>query len=203
MFLKKLCKLDQEALLMHAVVLACSEAEALWDGKTFDELTSNDRFATLELSDKGPIFDCLVSMILECLPDADSSVSYYFDQFSIDDVKGALEEILGELPLGQVNDSVARLKAIEIFQKILFNGGESEDVEEDLIFFKSPESAKIALFELFNLAMSEGAVSDLKKTYITSFAEYYKVEDFIQKDIFELASEINAQIGKAISLILE
>lgn len=199
MFLKKLTDEEKYEFMKHATLLAFSEAPALWGGKRLDELTSKDRHLSLDVSMRGAVFESLFKLKAECLPDESTDIYDFFEDVSfVDyDIKRAVEE----LPMHKADDSESRLIISEALQEAIFNG--DEDDEEDEGLFASPSSAKLAVFELILLASSEGDISEVKMSLISNFAKKYSVEEFVVDDLLSQAREINSQVSRALSLILE
>lgn len=76
-----------------------------------------------------------------------------------------------------------------------------EELEEHTT--SRPETPKIMLFEMFLLALCDGAISPIEQELLKSFQRHYQLEDFIFDELLERAETFNAEVSKTIALVLE
>ncbi len=62
---------------------------------------------------------------------------------------------------------------------------------------------KIILFQLFLVALRDGQISNIEWMLLKEIQLYYKLPDFIFKDLLDRAESLNSEMSKTLALILE
>ncbi|MBP2850146.1 hypothetical protein [Dickeya oryzae] len=186
---------EKKALLVDlARLLTLSDNPLRWDGKTKDELTSDSNLNNMSIHK-----DALETALLEELEQysAGSTVSpnVFFGGFgpSSTTTEHGLIEKLKSYPLAVIDAPETRIQAATAVLKILLADKTIEDIA----------TPKIILFQLFLVALKDGQISSIEWMLLKEIQIYFKIPDFIFKDLLDRAEALNNEMSKTIALILE
>lgn len=200
MLIKLLSHSEKKLLLKLCKLLAISDNDLLWDGKTIDEVTSNTNFNSLSIKqDKQKeelILDLIRSSALKdvsCSTRASTLDDENFIRSFSHEIEIRLGNILKELPIHKVNMTANRISAVSGLLGDLLEGFSS----------KKPETPKIMLYELILVALKDGSISEIEMSFLKEFQQRCGIEGFIFDDILERAQSLNAEMAKTLAIIYE
>ena len=204
MYLHMLDKDQQKLFLALAVLLKISDDELLWEGKTLNEITSKTNFNEVSFSESKEEWLMLKRYVLELdkLESSEKELSELFYPIrswissKFMSVYQNFKDFVSEYPIHKQNDYEIRL---EIINKIF-----SEDLEHYIKSINiSPESAKIIIYELQMLSLSDSLVSQTEENIIERLLEIFNIDDDTSEELLECAKETSKQVTKTLALILE
>lgn len=189
MLIKLLSEPEQTLLLGLAELLALSDNPLLWDGKKYDEITSDTDLSELSIQ----INDQEKELITDLLRSAGHDEDYGDSSYLIREVKEFLEDQLKTFPLHKQELAETRMGAAQAALNQLLEEHSTS----------RPEAPKIMLFEMFLVALRDGAISSIEQELLKAFQRHYQLEDFIFDELLERAEALNTEISKTIALVLE
>lgn len=188
MLIKLLPEPETKLLLDLAELLALSDNPALWDGKKYDELTSETDLSNLSIQ--------INEQENELIADLEHSAGHPAHRESnwlTTSVKDRLVEQLKTFAVQKVELPETRVAASQaVLAQLLENQSTTR-----------PETPKIMLFEMFLVALRDGTISSIEFELLKAFQRHYQLEDFIFDDLQERAEALNAEVSKTIALVLE
>lgn len=192
MLMKLLSSSHQSLLIDLSELLALSDNQLLWDGKSADEITSDTNLDKLSIQQN----DLEREIIDEMMRSSDrdykltSSIGYFANR-SI--AKSKLIETLKTYPITKSELPDTRIEsAITVFKELI----EGESFEEISV-------PKIMLYELFLVALQDGHISEVEMAFLKAFQDHFEIEDFMFDDILERAEALTQEMSTTISLVLE
>ncbi len=232
MYLHMLNKEEQELFLSLAILLQISDDEILWDGKTLDELTpaTDMKKVSFVISEQEEIVLLGYLKELDKLSlniDSFDEKSYGairlsknllnldmnnnghtilanfaaalggYSGFSVSVYK-AFIDILAQYPVHKQNDLNTRTEAIKKFFEAHF-----DDILNEIKQKSTPSVAKIFVYELQIMAMSNEELSDTEKMILDRVSELLDIDTVTKEDLLECAIETTKQVARTLALILE
>ena len=188
MLIKLLSEPEQTLLLGLTELLALSDNPLLWDGKEYDAITSNTNLSDLSIQ----INDQEKELITDLQRSAGHE-EYGESSYLIQEIKELLEDQLKTFALHKQELTETRITAS---QAVLTQLLEERPTSR-------PEAPKIMLFEMFLVALRDGAISAIEQELLKAFQCHYQLEDFIFDELLERAEALNAEVSKTIALVLE
>ncbi|ATA18936.1 hypothetical protein EDC48_10233 [Gibbsiella quercinecans] len=187
----KMLPYEKKALLVELDrLLALSDNPLLWDGKTKDELTSDSDLNNLTIQK-----DSLETELLEEMEQYSPGLSDkgVFGGVFSRSAEDNLIEKLKVYPLSRIDAPGSRIQAATAVLKILLEDKKTENLA----------TPKIIIFQLFLVALRDGQISSIEWMLLKDIQLYFKVPDFIFKDLLDRAEELNSEVSKTLSLIIE
>lgn len=210
MLIKLLPKLDKKLLLDLTELLALSDNPVLWDGKKYDEITSNT-----DLDDLSIQIDEQENELIKDLKQSAGLPEHRNSTW----VEYRLVEQLKTFPLNKVELAETRMAASQAVLAQLLEERSTSEPEYVSLTMKMkalrsgtalqeerssrPEDPKIMLFEMFLVALRDGVISSIELELLKAFQRHYQLEDFIFDELLERAEALNAEVSKTIALVLE
>jgi len=192
MLMKLLSSSHQSLLIDLSELLALSDNQLLWDGKSADEITSDTDLDELSIQQN----DLERELIDEMKRSSDNDYHLsarigYFSDRSI--AKSKLIKTLKTYPITKSELPDTRIEsAITVFKELI----EGESFEEISV-------PKIMLYELFLVALQDGHISEVEMAFLKAFQDHFEIEDFMFDDILERAEALTQEMSTTISLVLE
>lgn len=192
MFINMLPEEKKVLLVELARLLALSDNPLLWDGKAKDELTSDSNLNNLSIQK-----NALETELLEEMAQYAPARSYPLPgilevEWDKDTEKRLIEKLKG-FPLSKIDEPESRIQAATSVLKAMLEGKKTEDLA----------TPKIILFQLFLVALRDGQISNIEWMLLKEIQLYYKLPDFIFKDLLDRAESLNSEMSKTLALILE
>lgn len=205
MLIKMLPKPEKGLLLDLLQLLALSDNPILWDGKRYDELTSDTDLSKLSIqvdeSERELISD------LERSSGQSLRGSSSFEGVLAGVLAGGLKS--GKAPTSIVEEQlIAELKTFPIHKMELpeTRVAAAKAVLDKLLEDQSkdrPEPPKIMLFDMILLALRDGSISSIERELLKAFQHHYQIQDFIFEELLDRAEALNSEVSKTIALVLE
>jgi hypothetical protein len=192
MLMKLLSSSHQSLLIDLSELLALSDNQLLWDGKTADEITSDTDLDELSIQQNDLEREFIDEMKRSSDNDYHLSARIgYFSDRSI--AKSKLIKTLKTYPITKSELPDTRIEsAITVFKELI----EGESFEEISV-------PKIMLYELFLVALQDGHISEVEMAFLKAFQDHFEIEDFMFDDILERAEALTQEMSTTISLVLE
>lgn len=186
---------DKKALLVDlAILLALSDNPLLWDGKTKSELTSDSNLNNISIQ-KDVLEEELIKDLEQYSKGSTGTSTTFFGGlgFSNTSTEHRLIEKLKCYPLAVIDAPETRIQAaIAVLRTII-----SDEKIGDVV------PPKIIIFELFLVALRDGQISSIEWMLLKEIQLYFKIPDFIFKDLLDRAEALNNEMSKTLSLIQE
>lgn len=209
MLIKMLLEPEKKLLLNLIQLLALSDNPILWDGKKYDELTSDTDLSSLSIQSDEQESE----LIADLENSAGQSVSRASGLFG-SSVSHALTERLTQAMGALTGTSRVETYLIEELKKFPIHKIElpetriaaAQTVLAQLLEGQSatrPEPPKIMLFEMFLVALRDGSISSIERELLKAFQHHYEIVDFIFEDLLDRAKALNSEVSKTIALVLE
>lgn len=212
MFLHPLNKEDKIKFLAVAKLICLSDNPVLVDGKSADEITGQSDLSKVAFRNAETEEKLMMGYVFECGFDAELLAQIFSTSGAIrTGMGGPLSQSMGSpsrvialvqnkilseiqsLPLVRQNLPEERIRiAAAVLAELL------KDAKESL-----PAVPKIMLFELMQLCLADGIVSNVEQQLLKEFARLHEIEDFIFDDLLERAKGINRATIQAASVIFE
>ncbi len=205
MLIKMLPKPEKGLLLDLLQLLALSDNPILWDGKRYDELTSDTDLSKLSIQ--------VDELERELISDLERSSGQSLRGSS--SFEGVLAGVLagglksGKAPTSIVEEQlIAELKTFPIHKMELpeTRVAAAKAVLVKLLEDQSkdrPEPPKIMLFDMILLALRDGSISSIERELLKAFQHHYQIQDFIFEELLDRAEALNSEVSKTIALVLE
>ncbi|CAD2265264.1 MULTISPECIES: hypothetical protein [Pseudomonadaceae] len=205
MLIKMLPKPEKGLLLDLLQLLALSDNPILWDGKRYDELTSDTDLSKLSIQ--------VDELERELISDLERSSGQSLRGSS--SFEGVLAGVLagglksGKAPTSIVEEQlIAELKTFPIHKMELpeTRVAAAKAVLDKLLEDQSkdrPEPPKIMLFDMILLALRDGSISSIERELLKAFQHHYQIQDFIFEELLDRAEALNSEVSKTIALVLE
>ena len=205
MLIKMLPKPEKGLLLDLLQLLALSDNPILWDGKRYDELTSDTDLSKLSIQ--------VDELERELISDLERSSGQSLRGSS--SVGGVLAGMRagglksGKAPTSIVEEQlIAELKTFPIHKMELpeTRVAAAKAVLDKLLEDQSkdrPEPPKIMLFDMILLALRDGSISSIEFELLKEFQHHYQIQDFIFEELLDRAEALNSEVSKTIALVLE
>ena len=205
MLIKMLPKPEKGLLLDLLQLLALSDNPILWDGKRYDELTSDTDLSKLSIQ--------VDELERELISDLERSSGQSLRGSS--SFEGVLAGVLagglksGKAPTSIVEEQlIAELKTFPIHKMELpeTRVAAAKAVLDKLLEDQSkdrPEPPKIMLFDMTLLALRDGSISSIERELLKAFQHHYQIQDFIFEELLDRAEALNSEVSKTIALVLE
>lgn len=188
MLIKLLPEPEKPLLLDLAELLALSDNPVLWDGKKYDDLTSDTDLNNISIQ-----IDEQENELLADLEHAAGHPEHREPSWLSTSVKNRLIEQLKSFALSRVELPESRMAASQAVLAQLLEGRSTD----------RPEVPKIMLFEMFIVALRDGSISSIEQKLLRALQHHYQIEDFIFDDLLERAKALNDEVSKTIALVLE
>lgn len=104
-----------------------------------------------------------------------------------------LIEKIATYPLHSIPEPETRLMAALAVLKSLLTEKKSE----------FPSVPKLMIFELMQVALFDGNISNIKSKLLNEFKNHYKLEDYVFDELLEQAKVTSREINKTITIIFE
>ncbi|WP_227317328.1 hypothetical protein [Cedecea davisae] len=192
MFINMLPEEKKVLLVELARLLALSDNLLLWDGKAKDELTSDSNLNNLSIQKNAPETELLEEMAQYAPARSYPLPGILEAEWDQDTEKRLIEKLKG-FPLSKIDEPESRIQAATSVLKTLLEGQKMEDLA----------TPKIILFQLFLVALRDGQISNIEWMLLKEIQLYYKLPDFIFKDLLDRAESLNSEMSKTLALILE
>ncbi len=192
MFINMLPEEKKVLLVELARLLALSDKLLLWDGKAKDELTSDSNLNNLSIQKNAPETELLEEMAQYAPARSYPLPGILEAEWDQDTEKRLIEKLKG-FPLSKIDEPESRIQAATSVLKTLLEGQKTEDLA----------TPKIILFQLFLVALRDGQISNIEWMLLKEIQLYYKLPDFIFKDLLDRAESLNSEMSKTLALILE
>lgn len=205
MLIKMLPEPEKGLLLDLLQLLALSDNPILWDGKRYDELTSDTDLSKLSIQ--------VDELERELISDLERSSGQSLRGSS--SFEGVLAGVLagglksGKAPTSIVEEQlIAELKTFPIHKMELpeTRVAAAKAVLDKLLEDQSkdrPEPPKIMLFDMILLALRDGSISSIECELLKAFQHHYQIQDFIFEELLVRAEALNSEVSKTIALVLE
>lgn len=205
MLIKMLPEPEKGLLLDLLQLLALSDNPILWDGKRYDELTSDTDLSKLSIQ--------VDELERELISDLERSSGQSLRGSS--SFEGVLSGMLaaglrsGKAPTSIVEEQlIAELKTFPIHKMELpeTRVAAAKAVLDRLLEDQSkdrPEPPKIMLFDMILLALRDGSISSIEFELLKEFQHHYQIQDFIFEELLDRAESLNSEVSKTIALVLE
>ena len=205
MLIKMLPEPEKGLLLDLLQLLALSDNPILWDGKRYDELTSDTDLSKLSIQ--------VDELERELISDLERSSGQSLRGSS--SFEGVLSGMLaaglrsGKAPTSIVEEQlIAELKTFPIHKMELpeTRVAAAKAVLDKLLEDQSkdrPEPPKIMLFDMILLALRDGSISPIEFELLKEFQHHYQIQDFIFEELLDRAESLNSEVSKTIALVLE
>ncbi|WP_017940250.1 hypothetical protein [Zestomonas thermotolerans] len=205
MLIKMLPEPEKGLLLDLLQLLALSDNPILWDGKRYDELTSDTDLSKLSIQ--------VDELERELISDLERSSGQSLRGSS--SFEGVLAGVLagglksGKAPTSIVEEQlIAELKTFPIHKMELpeTRVAAAKAVLDKLLEDQSkdrPEPPKIMLFDMILLALRDGSISSIERELLKAFQHHYQIQDFIFEELLDRAEALNSEVSKTIALVLE
>lgn len=188
MLIKLLPEQEKPLLLDLVELLALSDNPVLWDGKKYDEITSDTDLSNLSIQIDEQENELIADLEHSAGHPARREASWLRTS-----VKNQLIEQLKTFALNEVELAETRMIASQAVLAQLLEGQSTS----------RPDTPKIMLFEMFLVALRDGTFSSIEQELLKAFQRHYRLEDFIFDDLQERAEALNVEISKTIALVLE
>lgn len=191
MLIKMLPDEKKELLVELAKLLALSDNPLLWDGKTKNELTSDSNLNNLTIQT-----DALETELLNEMEQySTGSSGGFISGFKLSSMTAEylLIDKLKTYPLAVIDTPDTRFQAATAVLKMLLADKKIED----------PLTPKVIIFQLFLVALRDGQISNIEWMLLKEIQIYFKVPDFIFKDLLDRVEALNNEMSKTLALILE
>ena len=189
MLVKMLPNDDREHLLDLASLIAISDKPILWDGKSYDEITTETSLELISIM----IGEKERELIAELENSAEIGDRFMFGSSMFTRITNRLIEALKKYPFTKMENPGNRVgAATTVLREML------EQKKYDI-----PSTPKIILYELFLVALRDGHISGVEWALLKEFQRHHKIEEFIFDDLLERAETLNPEMTKTISIILE
>lgn len=192
MFINMLPEEKKVLLVELARLLALSDNPLLWDGKAKDELTSDSNLNNLSIQ-KNALETELLEEMAQYAPARSYPLIGILEVEWDKDTENRLIEKLKGFPLSKIDEPESRIQAATSVLKAMLEGKKTEDLA----------TPKIILFQLFLVALRDGQISNIEWMLLKEIQLYYKLPDFIFKDLLDRAESLNSEMSKTLALILE
>lgn len=205
MLIKMLPEPEKGLLLDLLQLLALSDNPILWDGKRYDELTSDTDLSKLSIQ--------VDELERELISDLERSSGQSLRGSS--SFEGVLAGVLagglksGKAPTSIVEEQlIAELKTFPIHKMELpeTRVAAAKAVLDKLLEDQSkdrPEPPKIMLFDMILLALRDGSISSIERELLKAFQHHYQIQDFIFEELLDRAEALSSEVSKTIALVLE
>lgn len=205
MLIKMLPEPEKGLLLDLLQLLALSDNPILWDGKRYDELTSDTDLSKLSIQ--------VDELERELISDLERSSGQSLRGSS--SFEGVLAGVLagglksGKAPTSIVEEQlIAELKTFPIHKMELpeTRVAAAKAVLDKILEDQSkdrPEPPKIMLFDMILLALRDGSISSIERELLKAFQHHYQIQDFIFEELLDRAEALNSEVSKTIALVLE
>ena len=205
MLIKMLPEPEKGLLLDLLHLLALSDNPILWDGKRYDELTSDTDLSKLSIQ--------VDELERELISDLERSSGQSLRGSS--SFEGVLAGVLagglksGKAPTSIVEEQlIAELKTFPIHKMELpeTRVAAAKAVLDKLLEDQSkdrPEPPKIMLFDMILLALRDGSISSIERELLKAFQHHYQIQDFIFEELLDRAEALSSEVSKTIALVLE
>lgn len=188
MLIKLLPEQEKPLLLDLVELLALSDNPVLWDGKKYDEITSDTDLSNLSIQ-----IDAQENELIADLEHSAGCPEHRESSWLSTSVKKRLIQQLKTFALNKVELPESRMAASQAVLAQLLEGRTTD----------RPENPKIMLFEMLLVALRDGSISSIEQKLLRAFQHHYQLEDFIFNDLQERAEALNAEVSKTIALVLE
>ncbi|WP_395490991.1 hypothetical protein ACG1VR_11590 [Cedecea davisae] len=192
MFINMLPEEKKVLLVELARLLALSDNPLLWDGKAKDELTSDSNLNNLSIQKNALETELLEEMAQYAPARSYPLIGILEVEWDKDTEKRLIEKLKG-FPLSKIDEPESRIQAATSVLKAMLEGKKTEDLA----------TPKIILFQLFLVALRDGQISNIEWMLLKEIQLYYKLPDFIFKDLLDRAESLNSEMSKTLALILE
>lgn len=194
MLIKMLPDENKTLLVDLAVLLALSDNPLLWDGKSKEELTSDSNLNNMSIQ-KNVMEAELINELEQYSARSAASSHIFFGGLgnSNTTAENYLIEKLKLYPLAVIDAPETRIQAAIAVLRIILTDKKIEDVA----------TPKIIIFELFLVALRDGQISSIEWMLLKEIQLYFKIPDFIFKDLLDRAEALNNEMSKTLALILE
>lgn len=216
MLIKMLPEPEKGLLLDLIQLLALSDNPLLWDGKKYDELTSDtdlsklsiqadeqesELIADLERSagqsarKQSSLSSSTVRTLPQIMKERARIGASRTEERLIDTslVEAELIEKLKMFPIHKMELSENRIDSAKAVLVQLLEGQSAT----------RPEPPKIMLFEMILVALRDGSISPIEFELLKTFQHHYEIADFIFEDLLDRAEALNSEVSKTIALVLE
>jgi len=216
MLIKMLPEPEKGLLLDLIQLLALSDNPLLWDGKKYDELTSDtdlsklsiqadeqesELIADLERSagqsarKQSSLSSSTVRTLPQIMKERARIGASRTEERLIDTslVEAELIEKLKMFPIHEMELSENRIDSAKAVLVQLLEGQSAT----------RPEPPKIMLFEMILVALRDGSISPIEFELLKTFQHHYEIADFIFEDLLDRAEALNSEVSKTIALVLE
>ncbi|MWK58907.1 hypothetical protein GO594_23230 [Pseudomonas otitidis] len=212
MLIKMLPEPEKKLLLDLIQLLALSDNPILWDGKKYDELTSDTNLSNLSIQADEQENELIADLERSAGqsvrresntfgPGVSSGSIYAF--FSQDMTVGALtgtssveRELIERIKLFPIHKMELPETRVAAAQTVLAQLLEGQSATR-------PEPPKIMLFEMILVALRDGSISSIERELLKAFQHHYQIADFIFEDLLDRAEALNSEVSKTIALVLE
>lgn len=209
MLIKMLLEPEKKLLLNLIQLLALSDNPILWDGKKYDELTSDTDLSSLSIQSDEQESE-LITDLENSAGQSVSRASGLFGSSVSHALTGRLTQAMGALtgtsrvesylieelkkfPIHKIELPETRIAAAQTVLAQLLEGQSAT----------RPEPPKIMLFEMFLVALRDGSISSIERELLKAFQHHYEIADFIFEDLLDRAKALNSEVSKTIALVLE
>lgn len=216
MLIKMLPEPEKGLLLDLIQLLALSDNPILWDGKKYDELTSDtdlsklsiqadvqeseliadlERSAGQSVRRRSNFFGSVARSLPQIMREKAQARALGVEDKSIEIsiVEAELIEKLKMFPIHKMELPETRIAAAQAVLGQLLEGQSATQ----------PELPKIMLFEMILVALRDGSISSIERELLKEFQHHYQIADFIFEDLLDRAEALNGEISKTIALVLE
>jgi len=216
MLIKMLPEPEKGLLLDLIQLLALSDNPLLWDGKKYDELTSDTDLSKLSIQAD--------EQESELIADLERSAGQSTRKKS--SFPGSAARTLSQVMRDRARIGTPRaeerlietsLVEAELIEKLkMFPVHKMEQSESRMITAKAvlaqlldgqsltrPEPPKIMLFEMILVALRDGSISPIERELLKAFQDHYQIADFIFEELLDRAEALNNEVSKTIALVLE
>ncbi|SNY97918.1 hypothetical protein [Halomonas sp. hl-4] len=189
MLIKMLPVDERDHILDLASLMAIADKPILWDGKTYDEITTETSLdlITLEVSEDDR------ELIADLERSARMNSHFIFETRDLAGITNRLIEVFKKYPFTKMEHPNTRVRAATTLMTELIEKKNYDD----------PSIPKIFLYELFLVSLRDGKISGVEWALLKEFQRHHKLEDFIFDDLLERAETLNKEITSTISIILE
>lgn len=212
MLIKMLPEPEKKLLLDIIQLLALSDNPILWDGKKYDELTSDTDLSNLSIQADEQESELIADLERSAGqsvrresstfgPGSSSGSIYAF--FSQNMTAGALtgtssveRELIEKLKTFPIHKMELPETRVATAQTVLAKLLEGQSATR-------PEPPKIMLFEMILVALRDGSISSIERELLKAFQHHYQIADFIFEDLLDRAEALNSEVSKTIALVLE
>lgn len=211
MLIKMLPEPEKKLLLDLIQLLALSDNPILWDGKKYDELTSDTDLSNLSIQADEQESELIADLERSAGQSVRRESSIFGSGFpssfgallaqnmavgaltGTSSVETDLIEELKKFPIHKMELPETRVAAAQTVLAQLLEGQSAT----------RPEPPKIMLFEMILVALRDGSISSIERELLKAFQHHYQIADFIFEDLLDRAEALNSEVSKTIALVLE